>query len=201
MVSESSARKAARRGAKICTGFHPLRKVREIFDAYRDEAEKAGLKAGPDDLCLRRVVTMLESDRDTEATMARQVQEFRKFLVVDPRLDTPERPALLDTSTAHTFSIGDEEFIAGTPAAVAENIIQQCRSIGAGNFAAIFGRAIPLIVDKCDANVRNRSARNAVRVAITARGYESENALSPDGFLRSNADSLLARYTRLPTAW
>ncbi len=143
VVSESSARKAARRGAKICTGFHPLTKVIEIFDAYRDEADKAGREARPDDLCLRRVVTMLEDDRHAQSTMARQVQEFRKFLVVDPRLDTPERPALLDTSTAHAFSIGDEEFIAGTPSTVAENIIAQCRSAGAGNFAAIFGRGIP----------------------------------------------------------
>ena len=131
------------RGAKICTGFHPLSKVIEIFDAYRDEADRAGREARPDDRCLRRVVTVVEDDRDAQATMARQAQEFRKVLVVDPRVDTPERPALLDTSTAHAFSIGDEEFIAGTPSAVAENIIGQCRRAGAGNFAAIFGRAIP----------------------------------------------------------
>ena len=38
VVSEDSARKAARRGAKICTGFHPLDRVVSIFDAHRDEA-------------------------------------------------------------------------------------------------------------------------------------------------------------------
>jgi len=141
VVSTSSARKAARRGAKICTGFHPLNKVVEIFDAYRDEADKAGRKVGPEDICLRRVVTMLDNDRKAEALVATQRRDFRKFLEVDPRVDTPERPALLDTPTAHAFSIGDEEFIAGTPAAVAEQIVTQCRGAGAGHFAAIFGRA------------------------------------------------------------
>src|SRR5262249_35433229 len=58
VVSAESARKAARRGAKLCTGFHPLTKVIEIFDAYRDEADKVGRQVGPDDLCIRRQVTM-----------------------------------------------------------------------------------------------------------------------------------------------
>ena len=49
VVSESSARKAARRGARISTAFHPQSKVMEIFDAYRDEAAKVGREAGPDD--------------------------------------------------------------------------------------------------------------------------------------------------------
>jgi len=141
VVSTSSARKAARRGAKICTGFHSLSKVVEIFDAYRDEANQAGRKVGPEDVCLRRVVTMLDSDREAESLIAKQRSDFRKFLEVDPRVDTPERPALLDNPSAHAFSIGDEEFIAGTPAAVAEQIVTQCRSAGAGHFAAIFGRA------------------------------------------------------------
>src|SRR5271166_2695166 len=97
VVSTSSARKAARRGAKICTGFHPLSKVVEIFDAYRDEAGKVGRKVGPDDVCLRRVVTMLDSDHEAESIMATQRRQFRRFLEIDPRVDTPERPALLDT--------------------------------------------------------------------------------------------------------
>jgi alkanesulfonate monooxygenase SsuD/methylene tetrahydromethanopterin reductase-like flavin-dependent oxidoreductase (luciferase family) len=143
VVSTSSARKAARRGAKICTGFHPLNKVFEIFDAYRDEADKAGREAGPDDLCLRRVVTLLDTDREVESIKAMQTRMFRKVLELDPRVDTPERPALLDTPTAHTFSIGEEEFITGTPAAVTEQIVSQCRAAGAGNFAAIFGLGTP----------------------------------------------------------
>ena len=36
----------------------------------------------------------------------------------------------------------DDEFIAGTPAQVAEQIIEQCRACGAGHILAILGRAV-----------------------------------------------------------
>jgi alkanesulfonate monooxygenase SsuD/methylene tetrahydromethanopterin reductase-like flavin-dependent oxidoreductase (luciferase family) len=138
VISVSSARKAARRGAKISTGFHPQEKVIEIFDAFRDEAAKAGRKAGPDDLCLRRQVVMHE---DEEALAKRRVA-YREFLRFDPRANLPDRPAL-DTPLSHSFSIGQEEFIGGTPAAIAEEIAAQCRSAGAGHFAGLFDRFVP----------------------------------------------------------
>jgi alkanesulfonate monooxygenase SsuD/methylene tetrahydromethanopterin reductase-like flavin-dependent oxidoreductase (luciferase family) len=141
VVSVSSARKAARRGAKVCTGFHPQVKIIEIFDAYRDEADKAGRKVGPEDLCIRRQLTMLDRDSEAKEALAVQRKNFREFIQIDPRVDLPGRPAVLDTPTAHAFSIGDEEFIAGTPASVAEEIVAQCQSAGAGHFAAIFNRA------------------------------------------------------------
>jgi alkanesulfonate monooxygenase SsuD/methylene tetrahydromethanopterin reductase-like flavin-dependent oxidoreductase (luciferase family) len=138
VISVSSARKAARRGAKISTGFHPQAKVIEIFDAFRDEAEKAGRKVGPDDLCLRRQV-VLHADEEALVKRRRAYQDFLRF---DPRANLPDRPAL-DTPLSHSFSIGEEEFIGGTPAAIAEEIIAQCRSAGAGHFAALFDRFIP----------------------------------------------------------
>ena len=143
VVSVASARRAARRGAKLCTGFHPLAKVVEIFDAFRDEADKIGRKVGPADLCIRRQVTLLDDDRETASVVAEQRRNMRKFLEADPRLDSPDRPAILDTPTAHAFSVGDEEFIAGTPASIAEQIIGQCRAAGAGHFAATFNRSHP----------------------------------------------------------
>ena len=136
VISVSSARKAARRGAKISTAFHPQSKVIEIFDAYRDEARKAGREVGPDDLCIRRQVVMLDDAKE----VAKRRQAFREFIKLDPRVDLPDRPAALDSPSAHSFSIGEEEFIVGTPAAVAEQIIAQCRSAGAGHFAALFDR-------------------------------------------------------------
>ena len=143
VVSTSSARKAARRGAKLSTGFHPLNKIIEIFDAFRDEARKAGRKVGPEDLCIRRQVTMLGDNREVAAVVDTQLRNIRKFLEADPRVDTPDRPAVLDTPTAHAFSIGKDEVIAGTADFVAEQIIEQCRAAGAGNFAALFNRAQP----------------------------------------------------------
>ena len=92
VVSVSSARKAARRGAKITTGFHPMSKVIEIFDAYREEADKAGRKATPDDLCIRRQVLMLED----EEALAKRRNAFREFIKLDPRVDFPDRPAMLE---------------------------------------------------------------------------------------------------------
>ena len=93
VVSVSSARKAARRGAKISTGFHPLSKVIEIFDAYRDEADKAGRKARPDDLCIRRQVTMLEDDRERQGNYGPAgTGSSAKVLVVDPRVTPPSAP-------------------------------------------------------------------------------------------------------------
>jgi alkanesulfonate monooxygenase SsuD/methylene tetrahydromethanopterin reductase-like flavin-dependent oxidoreductase (luciferase family) len=143
VVSTASARKAARRGVKLCTGFHPLAKIVEIFDAFRDEAAQAGRKVGPDDLCIRRQVTMVADDRDAAPAVAALLGNMRRFLQADPRLVTPDRPAVLDTPTAHAFSIGDDEVIGGTAASVAEQIIAQCQAAGAGHFAATFNRAQP----------------------------------------------------------
>jgi alkanesulfonate monooxygenase SsuD/methylene tetrahydromethanopterin reductase-like flavin-dependent oxidoreductase (luciferase family) len=146
VISVSSARKAARRGAKISTGFHPQAKVIEIFDAFRDEAEKAGRKVGPDDLCLRRQVVMHED----EEALAKRRRAYQDFLRFDPRANLPDRPAL-DTPLSHSFSIGEEEFIGGAPVAIAEEIIAQCRSAGAGHFAGLFDRFTPpaQMMDDC----------------------------------------------------
>ena len=148
VVSTASARKAARRGAKLCTGFHPLGKIVEIFDAFRDEAAKIGRNVGPEDLCIRRQVILLKDDREVPAVLEMRRRETRKFLEADPRLETPDRPAILDTPTAHAFSVGDDEFIAGTSATIAEQIVGQCRLAGAGHFAATFDRARPPTVLK-----------------------------------------------------
>ena len=52
-------------------------------------------------------------------------------------------PSLLDApKTGSGFSVHDDEFIAGTPAQVAEQIIEQCRACGAGHILAILGRAV-----------------------------------------------------------
>ena len=66
---------------------------------------------------------------------------YREFLRFDPRANLPDRPAL-DTPLSHSFTIGEEEFIGGDPAAIAEQIAAQCRSAGAGHFAGLFDRFI-----------------------------------------------------------
>jgi alkanesulfonate monooxygenase SsuD/methylene tetrahydromethanopterin reductase-like flavin-dependent oxidoreductase (luciferase family) len=64
------------------------------------------------------------------------------LLAADPRV-ARHRPSLLDTPNAGSgFSVHVDEFIAGTPAQVAEQIIEQCRACGAGHILAILGRAV-----------------------------------------------------------
>jgi hypothetical protein len=92
---------------------------------------------GPDDLCIRRQVTLRGDGR----TLAEWRATYRERIKVDPRADLPDRPAILGSATQHAFAIGDDEFIGGAPAAVAEEIVDQCRRAGAGHFAVIFERA------------------------------------------------------------
>jgi hypothetical protein len=86
---------------------------------------------------------MLDDDREAASAVDTLLRNMRKFLEADPRLDTPDRPAVLDTPTAHAFSIGDDEVIAGTADSVAAQIIEQCHAAGAGHFAANFNRSQP----------------------------------------------------------
>ena len=71
---------------------------------------------------------MLDNDKNVKEVLADQAKHFRQFIQIDPRVNLPGRPAVLDTPSAHAFSIGDEEFIAGTPATVAEQVVAQCKS-------------------------------------------------------------------------
>lgn len=146
VVSEESARRSARRGSKICTGFHPVSRVASIFDAYRDEAERLGKPTGGDQLALRRAVTI-----DPNHKLALEKAQIRKkaqraVLASDPRVPAAEknggglRPIVDAPVGSHTFSLSDEEFIAGNPESVTEQIIEQCERVGAGNFLAIFDR-------------------------------------------------------------
>jgi alkanesulfonate monooxygenase SsuD/methylene tetrahydromethanopterin reductase-like flavin-dependent oxidoreductase (luciferase family) len=139
IVSESSARKAAQRGSKISTGFHHRDKVKSIFDAWREEAARAGFPNGPDGLALRRRIVVAQS-RNEALDLSQQVAErYKQFTVNDSRMKLSAVPD--DTSGKGEgkggFSLSEDEFIAGTPEEVAENIIAQCRHVGAQHFLAV----------------------------------------------------------------
>jgi alkanesulfonate monooxygenase SsuD/methylene tetrahydromethanopterin reductase-like flavin-dependent oxidoreductase (luciferase family) len=140
VISEDSARKAARRGAKICTGFHPASRVKSIFDAYREEAGRVGTPSGPEQLALRRQVSIGADDAAVRAASLNREEQARTRLLADPRLSAPGREAF-DTPVSHAFSIGADEFIAGSPDNVAEQAIAQCVEVGAGHFLATFDRS------------------------------------------------------------
>ena len=141
VVSIESARKAARRGSKLCTGFHPIERIGEIFDAYRDEAARVGWKVGPDHLAIRRNITLARDQGEAEESARTALRLYRQALTHDPRYtDSPVPDA---PGPTHGFSVGEDEFIAGTGERVAEQIIAQCRRVGAGHFLSTVDRSAP----------------------------------------------------------
>lgn len=165
VYSETSCRDAARRDCKICTGYQPVANAAEAFDGYRDEAAKIGRKVGPDDIGIRRQVLVWDTDAEAVALQnelqeAAEARMAHKFKGVRARLekaglpipDSVTKSGVVDatavgrydepTSGSRPFKgpfnleIGPDEFIAGSPKTVADQIIDQCRRLGAGNIMA-----------------------------------------------------------------
>jgi alkanesulfonate monooxygenase SsuD/methylene tetrahydromethanopterin reductase-like flavin-dependent oxidoreductase (luciferase family) len=139
VVSAASATASAGRHSKICTAFESMARIKEIFDAYRAEADRTGFVCGPDHLAIRRNVTIAASEAEALETAQIAKEMTRKVLAGDPRVKAASS-SLLDAKTG--FAVHDDEFIAGTPAQVAEQIVAQCRTCGAGHILAILGRAV-----------------------------------------------------------
>ena len=138
VVSIESARKAARRGSKLCTGFHPIDRIEAIFDAYREEARKHGHPTGPDQLAIRRNVIVAADATEAIETARTARRLYKETLTHDPRFS--ESPVPDAPGPSHGFSVGEDEFIAGTAPQVAEQIIAQCRRVGCGHFLSMMGR-------------------------------------------------------------
>ena len=141
VISEDSARKAARRGAKICTGFHPDRARQKHLRCLSRGGRARRHASRPRSIahCAVRSRSARTTRRCARRRASRE-QMTRTRLLADPRLATPERE-VLDTPISHAFSIGSDEFIAGAPDNVAEQAIAQCREVGAGHFLATFDRS------------------------------------------------------------
>ena len=138
VISVESARKAARRGAKIATGFIPTEQVKAVFDAYNEEADKAGNPTGPDQLGLRRQVIFELEEEGTAGRSGAYAEGFRNMIAAtDKRMAAPARKAL-DSPGTHSYTMGDDEFISGTPEQVADTIREQCEATGAGHFQVVF---------------------------------------------------------------
>jgi len=139
VVSPASAMLSASRRSKICTAFGSVARIVEIFDAYRAEADRTGFDCGHDHLAIRRNVTVAASEAEAQDLSRIAKEMTRRVLAGDPRVKAASS-SLLDAKTG--FAVHDDEFIAGTPAQVAEQIIEQCRACGAGHILAILGRAV-----------------------------------------------------------
>jgi alkanesulfonate monooxygenase SsuD/methylene tetrahydromethanopterin reductase-like flavin-dependent oxidoreductase (luciferase family) len=139
VVSPATATISAGRRSKICTAFESVTRIKEIFDAYRAEADRTGFACEPDHLAIRRNITVAVSETEAVETAHIAKEMTRKVLAGDPRVK-PASSSLLDAKTG--FAVHDDEFIAGTPVQVAEQIVAQCRTAGAGHIIAILGRTV-----------------------------------------------------------
>jgi len=142
VVSIASAVKSASRRSKICTAFESVVRVKEIFDAYRAEAGRLGIACGPDHLAIRRNVSVANSEAEANERSEKAKLAVARILADDPRVRRQSSPLLDAPKAGAGFSVHPDEFIAGTPAQVAEQIIAQCRQVGAGHIVAILGRAV-----------------------------------------------------------
>jgi alkanesulfonate monooxygenase SsuD/methylene tetrahydromethanopterin reductase-like flavin-dependent oxidoreductase (luciferase family) len=157
VFTPESAAAGARRGYKLCTGFQSTEKVAAVYDVYRGAA---GWDAGPDDLGLRRQVLICETDEAAQAlghellaiAQGRIAASAERLLARTPGdptaaisddvrrsgvMDAPspgpaQKPSLMRPGLMST----EDEYIFGSPATVAERIVQQCRTAGVGNFLA-----------------------------------------------------------------
>jgi alkanesulfonate monooxygenase SsuD/methylene tetrahydromethanopterin reductase-like flavin-dependent oxidoreductase (luciferase family) len=141
VVSAESARRAARGRINISTGFNSTQTVKGIFDAYRKEAHASGFEATPEYFALRRRVTV-----GPTAGLARHYAQsvsdrLKSFVAEDERVtaNVPDTPAL-----SGGFTLSDDEFITGTADDVAQQILEQCRIVGAGHFLTVLNWSAPV---------------------------------------------------------
>src|SRR5690349_12937095 len=142
VVSTASAVKSAERRSKICTPFESVARITEIFDAYRAEADRLGIAHSPGHLAIRRNVSIARSEAEANERSQMAKEAAAKVLAGDPRVRQQSSSLLDAPKSGAGFSVHADEFIAGTPVQVAEQIIAQCRGCGAGHILAILGRAV-----------------------------------------------------------
>jgi alkanesulfonate monooxygenase SsuD/methylene tetrahydromethanopterin reductase-like flavin-dependent oxidoreductase (luciferase family) len=95
VVSPASATKSARRLSKICTAFESVACIREIFDAYRAEADRVGFKCAPKQLAIRRNISVAQSEEEARQASHMAKEATSTLLAADPRVRS-HSPSLLD---------------------------------------------------------------------------------------------------------
>jgi|GEM_PF-710526 len=74
IYSEASCREAARRDYKVCTGYQSVDAAAAAFAGYYDEADKMGVRVGPDDLGIRRQV-LIGDTHEGALALAEELKE------------------------------------------------------------------------------------------------------------------------------
>lgn len=142
VLSDSSAQKAARRRSKISTGFESIGRVAKLFDVFRDEADRTGFAVTADDLAIRRNISIAPTLAEAQEAVEIAKGVSAKLMAGDTRVSRSDSAALDAPKSGTGFTLHADEYIAGTPSQVAEAIIEQCRTCGAGHFLGTLGRGM-----------------------------------------------------------
>ncbi|MCC7461780.1 MAG: LLM class flavin-dependent oxidoreductase [Gammaproteobacteria bacterium] len=141
-----TAQLAAQRGCCFCTGFLSSERIRTVFEGYRAAVAAAGGQAGAEHLGLRRQVYIGDDAAEARRLSRQKLAGLQAAMAQLPATaggSVPDAPA-------ERHLVGDDEEISGTPQQVAEQIIEQCRSTGAGHFLAyLFGGYTRAQVTRC----------------------------------------------------
>jgi alkanesulfonate monooxygenase SsuD/methylene tetrahydromethanopterin reductase-like flavin-dependent oxidoreductase (luciferase family) len=167
LYSKGTAQLAASKGYKICTAYQSVDAIREVNEAYFAKADELGISAGPDDVAVRRQVNICETDSEAQdqhpellANARRQSAEiFAAAMANMDKADSRrhgvdkgvEQTGIVDAAAPKNKDIRspldgmismEDEYLFGSPATVAERIIDQCRRMRGNHFMAYHSPAL-----------------------------------------------------------
>jgi alkanesulfonate monooxygenase SsuD/methylene tetrahydromethanopterin reductase-like flavin-dependent oxidoreductase (luciferase family) len=88
--SISTIRWAAAKRYTYCQTLAPIRVVAKVFDAYREEAEKAGYQASPDQLAWSNAIYIAETDEKARREARPHLDAYsNRFLKTNPVMMSP----------------------------------------------------------------------------------------------------------------
>lgn len=131
-MSESSTTWAAKRGYKVCTSWSPTAMVASLSKAYRAAAAEAGRETDSSDFGIRRRVFVAPTDAEALELAEAAVDPVLAGMqdVLGDSLATS-----LEASDPHVKALffNPDDIIIGSPQTVTERLVEQVRTIGAGN--------------------------------------------------------------------
>jgi alkanesulfonate monooxygenase SsuD/methylene tetrahydromethanopterin reductase-like flavin-dependent oxidoreductase (luciferase family) len=164
LYSTATAERAAARGYKICSAYQSVETCAKLTEAFLAKGDEVGVKLSADDIGVRRQVMICETDSEAaeqkeKLLAANAEQTARMFSAALNRHDATAAKVSDDIKNSGVLDaaapshgkdsktggprglpmpalMSDDEYIFGSPAAVAETIINQCRGIGGNNMIA-----------------------------------------------------------------
>ncbi len=154
--SAESAERAGRLGLKVCLGFLSTDELSRAADAYRRGADERGRPADPGQIGFRRLVNLTD-DPAAQDDIRRQTRRDLFDLMQRSAGSMPPWAALLDRPD-YEGPISGDEFVAGTPSQVAEELKRQAAAIGAEHVVVCFSPTRPAEIERSTSDSPPRSS-------------------------------------------